>query len=357
MLPERYRWITAQFEPEGDPWLLLDIARILEQEGNLEGAATVYDRAFGLEPDAAEIREGRQRILDQLAVVEHGLVFRYVPAGPFLMGSNDGDQDERPVHPVWLSPYWLTDTPLSWEAYCRLMDWEPPPTAWPREPETASPEFSAPQFCLANENKIRWYYCDDRDPDVRRAAREPQGQELPPEGYGLKPMVAVSWQAAQELADRLTNARVRYTLPTEAEWEKAARGGLIGARHAWGNSAPTPALCDYNRFRPFRILPMRSLPANGYGLFAMNGGVWEWTRDWYDCDYYHCTPDTDPEGPAQGKEKVLRGGSWTDCAEAVTVTFRMSRTSVHWREDNERRGWGGNFNPNVGFRLCRMRTG
>jgi len=357
MLPDRYRWITAQFEPEGDPWLLLDIARILEQEGNLEGAATVYDRAHGLEPEAEEIRVGRQRVLDQLAMVEHGLVFRYVPAGTFLMGSNDGDPDEKPVHPVWLSPYWLTDTPISWEAYCRLMDWEPPPGSSPPEPKFNQNEFSMPLAHLFGENKIRWYHCDDRDPKASEAATEEENVPLQPEGYGLRPMVAVSWQSAQELADRLSSARVRYALPTEAQWEKAARGGLIGASHAWGNAAPTPALCDCNRFSPaFKILPMRSLPANGYGLFAMNGGVWEWTRDWYDRDYYSSSVDTDPEGPAKGKEKVLRGGCWTDCTEAVTVTFRMSRASSSWRETQPTRDWG-HFNPNVGFRLCRVPKG
>ncbi len=331
MLPERYRWITAQFEPDGDAWLLLDIAGILEQEDNLEGAASVYDRAFGLEPDAEPIREGRQRVLDQLAVVEHGLIFRYIPGGPFLMGSNDGE-DERPVHPVWLSPFWMADTPISWEAYCRLMDW---PDRGPREPFPDDDEARTPWYRLFGEDKIRGYYCHEQ-----------------------APMVAVSWQSGQELANRLSGPLVRYALPTEAQWEKAARGGLIGARHAWGDAAPSPERCDFNRLSQSpQILPLRSLPANGYGLYAMNGGVWEWTCDWYDRDYYGCSPDTDPQGPVQGKEKVLRGGSWTDCADVVTVTFRMSRTSGYWREASYWRDEYGQLNPNVGFRLCRMVVG
>src|SRR5262245_1092085 len=129
MLPEKYQWIEAQFEPEGDPWLLLTLGRELEEEGNVEGAATVYDRAYGLDPDNEEVRVARARVLAALAVVEHGLKFRYIPGGPFLMGSNEGELDERPWHPVWLSPFWLSETQVSWGAYCRLMGWPPPPTA------------------------------------------------------------------------------------------------------------------------------------------------------------------------------------------------------------------------------------
>src|SRR6185437_14815615 len=95
MLPEKYRWITVQFEPEGDPRLLFAIAQQLEDEGNLEGAATVYDRAYGLDPTAADVCTARGRVLDQLAVVEHGICFRYIPEGPFLMGNHTGEADEN----------------------------------------------------------------------------------------------------------------------------------------------------------------------------------------------------------------------------------------------------------------------
>src|SRR5690348_7741017 len=98
MLPDRLHWIIEGFEPEGDPWLLFHIARELESEGNLEGAAAVFDRAFGLEPGEEKIRQGRAELIERLAVREHGLVFRYVPGGPFLMGNPDGEEDEKPFH-------------------------------------------------------------------------------------------------------------------------------------------------------------------------------------------------------------------------------------------------------------------
>jgi formylglycine-generating enzyme required for sulfatase activity len=337
----------------------------------------VYDRAFGLDPEAAEVRQRRRRILDRLAVTEHGIHFRYIPGGSFLMGRSDGELDEGPLHPVWLSPFWMSETPISWGAYCRLLNWEPPLSGG-HPPELAAPAegFEPTRFHLYNTNKIRWQYCEDHTtraigwhahfprPPQPPNASQPQAEHpfgtpprQPPDApweYENKPLVAVGWQEALELADRLSTPRVRYALPTEAQWEKAARGGLIGARYPWGDAPPTGDRCDFGRFTEFSILPMKTFPPNDYGLYAAGGCVWEWTRDWYDRDYYRSAPTHDPEGPAQGEEKVLRGGSWADCAEVVTVTFRMSRGSAHWREQE----WlPRHLVPNVGFRLCRTVVG
>jgi formylglycine-generating enzyme required for sulfatase activity len=376
MLPEPYRWIAVQFEPEeGNPALLLEIAQALEKDGDLPSAATVYDRAFGIAPDVAEIRERRREVLDQLAVVENGITFRYVPGGPFLMGSNTGEADERPWHPVWLSPYWMSETPISWAAYCRLMDWEAPPQGFPREFTEPAEGFDAPRVHLYHTMKLRLQYCEDhttraldwpshqpgalwQSGDRTQTAQElfgtpPRDDPDAPWSYDNKPMIAASWQEAMELADLLSTPKVRYSLPTEAQWEKAARGGLIGARHAWGDAPPSPDCCDFNRLWECSILPMTTFAPNGYGLYAVNGCIWEWTRDWYDRDYYRHSSDTDPRGPPEGEQKVLRGGSWTDCSEVVTVTFRMSRGSRSWRDGQ----WGEQLTPNVGFRLCRTVVG
>jgi formylglycine-generating enzyme required for sulfatase activity len=373
MLPEKYQWVAQEFEPEGNPRLLLDIAQTLEEQGNLEGSATVYDRAYGIDPTDEEVSRGRARVLDRLAVVEHGLRFRYVPAGPFLMGSADGDPDEGPRHPVWLSAYWLAETPISWDRYCRLMGWPPPVEGGGFPPEGWEGVAREEIWGLGTANKLRLQYCEDEttravdwhahDPNLRvgTGGQERPGHEVfgrPPREdpeadfrYDTKPMIAVAWQDALDLAARLSGRGVVYSLPTEAQWEKGARGGLIGARYAWGDEPAGPDRCDCDRFRDYSILPMKTFPPNGYGLYAVNGCAWEWTRDWYDRDYYRSSPDTDPAGPAKGEEKVLRGGSWADCAEAATVTFRMSRRSCGWR-DRTARNWG-HLTPTVGFRLCR----
>jgi formylglycine-generating enzyme required for sulfatase activity len=376
MLPEKYQWVVQQFEPEGEPRLLFEIAARLEADGNLEGAATVYDRAFGLDPTDEEVRAGRDRVLEALAVTEYGLHFRYVPGGSFLMGSLDGEADERPWHPVWLSPFWLSETPVSWEAYCQLMDWEAPPVGLPRGQTGRQWDLSEDRglFFLYHANKIRLQYCEDSTLRARdwhshhpgqtwqHAGQTQTAQEVfgapersdpeAPWAYGAKPMVAAAWQEATELAARLSTPGVRYSLPTEAQWEKAARGGLIGARYAWGDEPPTSECCDFGRFREFSVRPMKTFPPNAYGLYAMCGGVGEWTGDWYDSEAYRRSIMTDPTGPAEGQQKVLRGGSWADCAEAVTVSYRHAAASSG-RNDQPQLG---SYSPNYGFRLCRMRA-
>jgi sulfatase modifying factor 1 len=163
-----------------------------------------------------------------------------------------------------------------------------------------------------------------------------------PYTYDEKPVVGAAWVAVQDLCAAVSTAEVLYRLPTEAEWEKAARGGRIGCPYPWGMDPPSADCCDFNRFEQFAIQHARRFPPNGYGLYAMSGGVWEWTADWYDAHYYEESPRRAPTGPAEGVEKVLRGGCWADCAEAVTVSFRMSR-----KPDTR-------MSPCIGFRLCRV---
>lgn len=300
------------------------------------------------------------------SVVEHGIRFRYIPAGPFLMGSDTGEPDERPVHQVTLDAFWLAETPLTWAAYCDLMGWDPPPGGLPLEAPLERDGTVHSQFHLYEQNKIRLQYCETEtldatdwhahvnDPELEGMfGLPPRADANRPWRYDVKPMISVSWQDAEELCARLSTADVHYGLPTEAEWEKAARGGLAGKRYPWGDDEPTPDRCDFDRFGTFSLRPPTDLPPNGYGLYGMSGTVWEWTSDWYDSEFYRESPAENPTGPAAGEQRVLRGGSWSDCAGAVTVSFRMSRGSVAWTEGT----WGGNFAPNIGVRLCRKEVG
>lgn len=116
----------------------------------------------------------------------------------------------------------------------------------------------------------------------------------------------------------------------------------------------------------YSLLLPRSLPPNGYGLYGMSGGVWEWTFDRYDACYYTKSPRRNPSGPTvsagsriaallgagEPVQRVLRGGSWADAAGAVTVSFRMSRAASSWRGKQ----FFTHFYPNIGFRLVRRRT-
>jgi formylglycine-generating enzyme required for sulfatase activity len=358
VITAEYAWLYDLEPGQGDAAALGLLAKRLQAEGAIEAAATAADRAFGLTAGDTALAAHRAELLGMLAVQEHGLTFRYVPGGCYLMGSAHGEPDEQPAHIVRLRPFRLSETAVSWSSFCTLSGWLPPPDARPPEQEPAESVegFDAPSFHLAEANKIRIQYCEEgtiRATDWSApfgSGRDQRGEDpRRPVRYDRKPMIAVAWQEAEALAQRLSGGGVTYRLPTEAEWEAAARGGLIGQPYPWGDAPPTAELCDSGRFDEFSIRPMRRLPPNAYGLYGMSGGVWEWTADWYDALYYQDSPHDDPPGPDEGVERVLRGGSWADCAEVVTVSFRMSRGSTPWWEGE----WGQNEAPNIGFRLCR----
>ncbi len=353
---------------------LMEAGIAFEAAGELRLAASAYDLAYGAAPDERVVVEARRRVLDQLTVREHGLVFRYVPEGAFVMGSDEGEPDEGPAHRVVVGGFWITDIPITWAAYCRLMEWEAPPDGVPPETgeapvdeEEEEVRATRANFRLYEDNKIRLQYCESHTTEARdwhahlEIAPESGLRDLFPEPprdvddasnvYDDKPMVAVGWYDAEELCEKLSSSDVHYWLPSEAEWEKAARGGLRGCRHPWGDDPPSASRCDYGSLDRVSIVTPRSFAPNGYGLHAMVGTVWEWCHDWYDARAYEHATERDPEGPPSGEQKVLRGGSWTDCEDVCTVTWRMGLGPSTWRE-----GRPHHSNPNVGFRLVRHDT-
>lgn len=344
----------------GDPHDFLVAADRCLSLGDEAAALIALDRAYGLAPDDATIATMRSSLLERFAIEEHGLVFRYVPAGTFVMGSTTGDPDERPVHPVTLDEYWIAEVPITWSAFCRLAGWSEPPSSMPPEPGKEA-------LYLHQANKIRRQYCetettqagdwhahtDDQDEESQRFfGTVPRRHPERPLSYDRKPMVAVGLLDAETLAARITDERVEYALPSEAEWEKAARGGLIGKRYPWGDEPPTRSRCDFDHFGDFKLADPRSFAPNGYGLYGMAGGVWEWTSTTYDALAYSGGSSRDEAGDNDPYLRVLRGGSWADAAAAVTVSFRSARLGAGWEE-----GWGDSFNPNVGFRLVRRLRG
>jgi sulfatase modifying factor 1 len=307
--------LLVEAGPEGSAGEAQVAADWCAEQGLPELEASMLDRAYGLEPRSEQLRLRRAAALDRLARVEHGLVWRYVPQGAFQMGSLDGDPDERPVRPVWLPAFFITDVPLSWVRYAALVGWPEPP-ARPKLTQTVPRPLYPPPF-MHSYSATR----DGEQPD-----------------WDSKPMAGARPEHAEALAERLRTDTVQYALPTEAQWEKAARGGLIGARYPWGDEPPTAERCDSGHFGRFEIAPSRSLPPNGYGLYAMCGGVSEWTSTLYDALAY--APDAPEPPPETERERVLRGGSFVDCAAAVTVSFRTSQGTR-------------NPGPTVGFRLVR----
>lgn len=152
--------------------------------------------------------------------------------------------------------------------------------------------------------------------------------------------MGVSWEDAGAYCDWLSKKTgLKFKLPTEARWEKAARG-TDGRKYPWGGKEPDETLANFGgkigKTTPVGLYPAGASP---YGLPDMAGNVWEWCSDWYGSDYYKNAPKKNPPGPASGADRVLRGGGWDSGAMGL-------RCSVHGVGGPSDRGSG------VGFRLC-----
>lgn len=332
----------------------LVLADFFEEHGDLKLAASAMDRAFGLAPDDAGIQERRQNLLDQFEVIEHGVRFRYVPAGTFLMGSEFGDHDEKPVHPVRLGEYWVAETPVTWAFYCDVNG---------VDPESPNRD-DYHGYSLRWEKSNAWSLYEEQTEDAQqnpnwfettympmspfRCSTNAAFEKKRPLRMDLLPAVAFSLAQIKSFFKKLKTKGVEYGLPCEAEWEKAARGGLIQSKYSWGDEYPNRELCDFDGFGENELKVIKTLPKNGYGIYSMCGGVYEPTLDTYDSRHYVSQNETTPkrlEHPAyedsrnvvarkkakeakkRNAELIFRGGSWTDCAEAVTVSFRSSFVS------------------------------
>jgi formylglycine-generating enzyme len=139
------------------------------------------------------------------------------------------------------------------------------------------------------------------------------------------PVAAVSWHQATAYCKWLSDAAgKRYRLPTEAEWERAARGGAEGLPYPWGD-VPPEMLPDYAKRWKKGPEPVGLYAANAYGLYNLGDNVHEWCADWYDSDYYTRSPERNPQGPVDGSRRASRGGSWR---HHIKVTRTAARSSI-----------------------------
>ena len=192
----------------------------------------------------------------------------YVPAGEFLMGSTDADldakADENPQHKVTMDTFWIDRTEVAKDQYQKCVD----------------------------AGKCAVPVCSGT-------------------GISDHPVVCVSWQDATNYC-----AWAGRRLPTEAEWEKAARG-TDGRKYPWGNEAPDDKRLNYNA-NVGKTSAVGSYPsgASPYGALDMAGNVWEWVADWYDQNYYTSSPAQNPAGPDAGQFRVGAGRLVLRCAGA-----------------------------------------
>jgi sulfatase modifying factor 1 len=242
-----------------------------------------------------------------------------IPPGPFTMGSEDGYENERPARRVTLDGFWIGATPVTNLEYGQFV--------------------GATGHAVPDIHYLPAVVETGRAQEFRRMCGPycwRGGQ--PPELRTAHPVVLVTlddastycrWLAAQ------TGRLVR--LPTEAEWEKAARGGREGARYPWGDDLDCSRanfLANPRAKETSGTSPVRSMPPNDAGVFDAIGNVWEWVSDWYRADCYGVGVARNPVGPPTGTLRVVRGGSWTNadpmqlrCAHRLPVppdTFSYS---------------------------------
>jgi len=223
-----------------------------------------------------------------------------IPEGPFKMGfaieneKNWGDMDEEPVHKVNLSAYWI-------DKY-----------------EVTSSSFSK----FLNENKKKAHQFIEITPAV--TVKLEKDVYKPRKGLENFPVNRVSWFGAEGYC-RWRGKR----LPTEAEWEKAARG-TDQRIFPWGNEFPDNSRTTYRRKfkeKGFQVMEPVDGMINGispYGVHHMAGNVWEWVSDWFDAAVYQDDKRVDPKGPESGISKVLRGGNWYYKAYYMRTTYRFN---------------------------------
>jgi formylglycine-generating enzyme required for sulfatase activity len=221
-----------------------------------------------------------------------------IPAGEFVMGSDDGDEDERPAHTVHLDEYSVGVQPVTHRQYARFV----------RDTGYRPPAVYELPLIVTNGGR-------DRERLFRRLGAQyvwPDSQP-PPERLD-HPVTLVRWEDAAAYCKWLAELAGRpIRLPSEAEWEKAARGGLERCRYPWGNELdPLRAnfLTDPSLKMTHGTTPARAFSPNGYGLYDVVGNVWEWVADWYASDTYQSAPERNPRGPADGRLRLLRGGGW-----------------------------------------------
>ena len=221
-----------------------------------------------------------------------GAPMALIPAGPFTMGSEERLSNEQPAHTVRLEAYYIDQYEVTLSRYQKFLEVGtlPAPSTWDDEAATT---------------------------------------------VGDRPAVGVSWRAASAYCQWAGKR-----LPTEAEWEKGARG-TDGRRYPWGEMQPFVDIANYNRgvwvSEAVTLVSVMSglegmsvrhgLKGGGtspFGLSHMAGNAAEWVADWYGRDYYQSSPETNPVGPATGAKRVIRGGSWADLPIALRVTARLS---------------------------------
>ena len=220
-----------------------------------------------------------------------------IPTGEFFMGADDTEEDERPSHRVYVHEFYIGIHPVTNDEYARFVQ------------ETRHPSPTVRALPLIVQRGQQHVFRELAAPFV-------WVDGLPPRNRGRHPVVLVTIDDAMAYCAWLTTRSGKpFRLPTEAEWEKAARGGLERRRFPWGDefaAARANYLVAPNQKLQCGTQEVGRYGPNGYQLFDMAGNVWQWVADWYAPDYYVRAQYLNPPGPESGQMRIVRGGSWVN---------------------------------------------
>jgi len=243
-----------------------------------------------------------------------GIEMVLVPEGSFYMGSEGENfpEDEKPRHEVYIRAFYMDRYEVTNRSFAEFLNKVIPDGGG----EEKRKEWVVIRNDLETPPRANWFPTEIEFRD---------GKYIPLHGYEDYPVLTVSWYAANEYC-RWAGER----LPTEAEWEKAGRGGLKYRDFPWGNQIPTLesgvvfGRAWNDNTMPAPVNRVGNYPPNGYGLYDMAGSVQEWCADWYMPDYYKSSPYRNPTGPVKGTLKVMRGGSWLSVPGGLRVGARYA---------------------------------
>ncbi|GAB3880785.1 formylglycine-generating enzyme family protein [Spirosoma agri] len=289
----------------------------------------------------------------------------WIPGGMFEMGA-DEFADSRPVHPVSVKGFWMDEHEVTNAQFARFVKATGYKTVAERPLNPAdypgvaadqlvpgSAVFTPPASAVSLNNPLQWWtYVPGAN------WQQPNGPKSTISGHEQEPVVQVSYEDAAAYA-RWAGKR----LPTEAEWEFAARGGMTNQPYYWGSALKPKGRWVANIHQGHfpdkntredgytEAAPVKSFPANPYGLYDMEGNVWEWCQDLYRPDYYSQSPKHDPQGPTDSYDpeepgavkRVQRGGSFL-CSDQYCIRYKAGSRG---------KGEVSSGSNNLGFRCVR----
>lgn len=301
-------------------------AKGLISKSSIENPAAFFKEVLNSVVDVSESK-GLQSFKNSM-----GMKMVRIPAGSFVMGSSESDvawamstlaqgqpvslENEYPFHKVRISrPFFISSTEVTVGQFRTFVE----ETGYITDAEDAKggQTFNAQSRRFERKDGTSW-----KNPGWTVTTDQP--------------VVMVSWNDAQAFVEWLSaKEKLPYKLPTEAQWEYAARGGLPNSQFPWGDQLPDGRRANYadkNTDFDWRdrtsddgykyVAPVGSYESNGYGLYDMAGNALEWVRDYYGEDYYKFSPELDPEGPGHGELRVMKGGEWTFGPVNLRCAFR-----------------------------------